>query len=84
MCATLELKTQTKLKRTQEQPKLKFNALSCPHCSNLLFDNLEQYEKNNEIKSVSCVNCDFTSKRKGFRLLTLEEIKNITASFRKQ
>lgn len=81
MCATLEINKT--ILNIQEQVKLKFNALSCPQCSNLLFDNLEKYEKGNEIKSVSCVNCDFTSKRKGFRLLTLEEIKDIATSLRK-
>jgi hypothetical protein len=56
---------------------LHYNMLACPHCSNLLFDQLHEYEKYNSIKTVACISCDFLGKREGFKLLSLEQIKQL-------
>jgi Zn ribbon nucleic-acid-binding protein len=56
---------------------LHYNMLACPHCSNLLFDQLHEYEKNSDIKTVACISCDYLGKRQSFKLLTLEQINNL-------
>lgn len=58
--------------------KVHTNCLICPQCSNLLVDQFPEYEKDKEIKSVKCSNiCDFIGKRQGFKLLSLQEIKDL-------
>ena len=56
---------------------LEYNMLGCPHCSNLLFDSLNLYERNKEYKTVACTCCDYIGVRKGYVLLSLEEQKEI-------
>lgn len=56
---------------------LHYNMLACPHCSNLLYDQLHEYEKNKSLKTVACISCDFLGKRESFKLLSLEDINNL-------
>lgn len=57
---------------------LHYNMLACPHCSNLLYDQLHEYEKNKEVKTIACTSCDFLGKRISYQILTLVEIKKLT------
>lgn len=59
---------------------ISYNMLGCPHCSNLLYDSLNLYERNKEYKTVACTCCDFIGVRKGYVLLSLEEQKQILNS----
>ena len=58
---------------------LHYNCLGCPNCSNPLHDSLFVFERNKEIKTVACSNthCDYIGARKGFKLLSLEKLKEI-------
>ena len=61
------------MKAELQNKTLHYNMLACPHCSNLLFDQLHEYEKAKTVKSVACTSCDYIGKRNGFILLTLEQ-----------
>ena len=49
---------------------ISYNMLGCPHCSNLLYDSLNLYERNKEYKTVACTCCDFIGVRKSYVLLS--------------
>ena len=52
------------------KPTIKhYNCLGCPTCSNPLHDPLFVLEKNQEVKTVKCDNCDFIGYRKGWYLM---------------
>lgn len=53
--------------------RLNYNMLSCPDCANLLIDSLAEFERNKEVKTVSCTCCSFIGARKGFILLNREQ-----------
>ena len=73
----LELQNQTTVKSLNPELK-KLNGLGCPTCSSPLIDNIPQYEFHIHIKSVHCTNCDYIGKRDGFKLLNLQEIKDLS------